>query len=79
MIIKTEYVSYNQDSEKADAQVDKLVQQGYLVVETYGTDTDCGQILQIPTKDNDVLERHNKHKETCKRQAEFRKKHFGWT
>lgn len=76
MKIKIEYVSYNQPVDKANAEVEKLEAQGYLVVETYWNDFNCGQILQLPKEDNDVLEKHETHMEICREQTEWRKRHL---
>lgn len=39
-------VSYNAPVDEANAEVEALEKQGYLVVSTYGNDWDCGQILR---------------------------------
>ncbi|PLR99587.1 hypothetical protein [Bacillus sp. T33-2] len=78
MKIKRDSVSYNQDANVADKEVQTLLDKGYVITETYWNDFDCGQILELPDADNDVLERHYDHVKRCEEQASWRKKHFGW-
>lgn len=61
LVHKTTSVSYNAPIDKANAEVGKLKQQGFLVVKTYGDDWDCGQILRYaldPETQDEVIDQH---------------------
>lgn len=60
-------VSYNAPVDEANAKCEKLEAQGYLIVETYGHDFDCGQHLEYALHENkdEVIEKHIKHLERC--------------
>lgn len=60
-------VSYNAPVDQADAKVEALEKQGYLVVNTYGNDWDCGQILRYALGDDqdEVVEQHVNHLMSC--------------
>lgn len=60
-------VSYNAPVDEANAKCANLESQGYLIVETYGDDFDCGQHLEYALHANkgEVIEKHIKHLERC--------------
>ncbi|MGD6876848.1 hypothetical protein [Bacillus infantis] len=60
------FVSYNQDANEADKQVQNYLAKGYVITETYWNDFDCGQILEVPKENNDVMKRHLDHLANCK-------------
>lgn len=58
---ETTSVSFNAPVEDANAEVDELKMNGYLVVQTYGDDWDCGQVLRYalnPSTQNEVIDQH---------------------
>lgn len=65
MSIKSVSISFNRDVDVARKEQEKWESKGYVVTETYGTDWDCGQILELPEEDNDVMERHFEHMRRC--------------
>lgn len=60
-------VSYNAPVDQANAECKKLENKGYLVIETYGHDTDCGQVLRYALDENkaEVIDQHITHLMNC--------------
>lgn len=65
--MKRASVSYNQDIHKANKEVEQYLDRGYLLVETYGHDGDCGQLLKKGENDKEKEEVRVLHKEHIKR------------
>lgn len=75
--MKSASVSYNQDSHKANKEVEQYLDRGYLVVESYGHDWDCGQILKKGESDKEkkeVLVLHKEHIKRCEESYSMRNK-----
>lgn len=75
---KKEYVSFNQPIDNAVAEQGKLKEEGYVVVDSYGNDFDCGNILEYANGEDslEVMERHLAHVKRCESQREWRQKNI---
>ena len=77
---KREYVSFNQDMDNAKEEIDQLISQGYIVVDSYGDDFDMGNIYEYALGEDreDVLKRHEEHIDRCETGRKIRKEILGW-
>lgn len=78
--MKSASVSYNQNVNNANEQVENLEKQGYLVIESYWDDWDCGQILmkgETNEEKRNVKIRHQEHLLLCKEQQDKRNSILG--
>lgn len=72
-------VSYNQDVNDANKEVEALEKEGYLVVSSYGHDWDCGQMLkkgENQKEKQEVLKEHIKHIRRCREHWKWVNEHI---
>lgn len=69
-----EWVSFNQNMEDAKKEIQELIKQGYVVVNSYGDDYDMGNVYEYSLGEDreDVLKRHKNHIKTCEEKRRMR-------
>lgn len=73
-----EWVSFNQDMDKAHEEIGQLGNKGYIVVESYGNDFDMGNIYEYALGEDkeEVYKKHYEHIKRCEESKKIRQELF---